>query len=216
MALQSPASQAVQIPGPSGLLQAIVEDPVSHSGDMTPPAIAIICHPHPLHGGTMNNKVVRALAWACSDLGAPTVRFNYRGVEQSQGSYDAGVGETDDALAVIDWVQTRWPGLPLWLSGFSFGGGVALRAALRRPTARLITVAPAAAREAPPAQLPACPWLLVQGDADEVIPASMVLAWAQSLSVQPEVKVLDGAGHFFHGRLVELRTLVGDWLSVQL
>jgi alpha/beta superfamily hydrolase len=216
MALPSPASQALQIPGPAGLLQAVVEEPINREDGIKPPAIAVICHPHPLHGGTMNNKVVRTLAWACSDLGAPTVRFNYRGVEESQGSYDAGIGETDDAVAVIDWAQTRWPGLPLWLSGFSFGGGVALRAALQRPTARLITVAPAAAREAAPAQLPQCPWLLVQGDADDVIPAPMVLSWVQSLSVQPEVKVLEGAGHFFHGRLVELRTLTRDWLNAPI
>jgi uncharacterized protein len=209
MAFQPPSQQLIQIPGPSGLLQAIVEEPVGTS----PPALAIICHPHPLHGGTMTNKVVQTLARACNECGAPTVRFNYRGVEGSQGSYDDGVGETEDALAAIDWAQSRWPGLPLWLAGFSFGGGVALRAAVRRTTTRLITVAPAAAREAPLAQVPDCPWLLVQGDADDVIPAPMVLAWAQSLSVRPEVKMLEGAGHFFHGRLVELRTLVRDWLS---
>jgi uncharacterized protein len=209
MVSPSPASQALQIPGPSGVLQAIVEEPVG----VTPSAIAIICHPHPLHGGTMNNKVVRTLAWACSDLGAPTVRFNYRGVEASEGSYDAGEGETDDAIAVIDWAQARWPDRPLWLSGFSFGGGVALRAALRRPTARLITVAPAIAREAPPAQLPECPWLVIQGDADELIPASMVLDWVKSLSVQPEVNVIAGASHFFHGKLVELRTVAREWLN---
>lgn len=211
MALQSPASQPLQIPGPSGLLQAIVEEPVG----LVPQALAIICHPHPLHGGTMNNKVVQTLARACNDCGAPAVRFNYRGVEGSEGSYDDGVGETEDALAVVAWAQSRYPGLPLWLAGFSFGGGVALRAALRIPATRLITVAPAAAREAPPTQVPNCPWLLLQGDADDVIPAPMVLAWVQSLPVQPQVKVLAGAGHFFHGRLVELRTLVSDWLSAQ-
>jgi len=209
MVRPSPVAQALQIPGPSGALQAIIEEPV----DMVAPAIAVICHPHPLHGGTMNNKVVRTLAWACSDLGAPTVRFNYRGVEDSAGKYDAGMGETDDAVAVIEWAHARWPGLPLWLSGFSFGGGVALRAAVRCPTARLITVAPAAAREAPPAQLPACPWLLVQGDADELIPAPMVLAWAQSLALKPDIKVMTGASHFFHGRLAELRALTSEWLG---
>jgi uncharacterized protein len=208
MALQSPSPQLLQIPGPSGLLQAIVEEP-----GVAPTALAIICHPHPLHGGTMTNKVVQTLARACNDCGAPAVRFNYRGVEGSEGSYDGGVGETEDALAVIDWAQLRWPGVPLWLAGFSFGGGVALRAAVRRSTTRLITVAPAAAREAIPVRVPDCPWLLIQGDADDVIPAPMVLAWAQALPVSPEVRVLEGAGHFFHGRLVELRTLVSDWLK---
>jgi alpha/beta superfamily hydrolase len=171
-------------------------------------AIAVVCHPHPQQGGTMTNKVVHTLARACNEVGVPTVRFNYRGVGNSEGSYDDGIGETDDALAVIDWARTRWPETPLWLAGFTFGGGVALRASVRMPIARLITVAPAAAREEAPPVLPDCPWLLVQGDADEVIPAAMVLAWAKSLSVTPDIRVLEGAGHFFHGRLIELRKVV--------
>lgn len=191
------------------MLQAIVEAPLG----APPPAIAVICHPHPLQGGTMTNKVVHTLARACNEVGAPTVRFNYRGVGNSEGSYDEGVGETDDALAVIDWARSRWPGIPLWLAGFSFGGGVALRASVRTRTARLITVAPAAARATVPENLPDCPWLLIQGDADEVLPAAMVLAWARSLKVSPEIHVLEGAGHFFHGRLIELREAVYDWLK---
>ncbi|MGE0114730.1 MAG: alpha/beta hydrolase [Steroidobacteraceae bacterium] len=201
--------QSIEIPGPCGGLQAIIEEPV----DVAPAAFAVICHPHPLQGGTMTNKVVHTLARACNECGVPTVRFNYRGVGHSAGSYADGIGETDDALAVIAWAHGRWPNLPLWLAGFSFGGGVALRAALRTSTARLITVAPAVAREAPPVKLPSCPWLLIQGDADEVIPASMVLDWAKALPVQPEIRVMPGAGHFFHGRLIELRELVRLWLQ---
>lgn len=209
MVFQPPAPQPVTIPGPIGTLQAIVEAPA----DVIPTAIAVVCHPHPLQGGTMTNKVVHTLARACNDCGVPTVRFNYRGVGDSVGSYDGGVGETDDALAVVDWARARWPGVPLWLAGFSFGGGVALRASVRTQTARLITVAPGSAREAPPLQLPECPWLLLQGDADEVIPAAMVLDWARVLPVTPTIHVLTGAGHFFHGRLIELREVVRDWLS---
>lgn len=209
MVFQPPAPQPVTIPGPTGALQAIVEAPNS----VAPAAIAVVCHPHPLQGGTMTNKVVHTLARACNECGVPTVRFNYRGVGDSAGSYDGGVGETDDALAVIDWARARWPDVPLWLAGFSFGGSVALRASVRTQTARLITVAPGAAREAPPMQLPQCPWLLLQGEADEVISATMVLDWARALPVTPTIHVLPGAGHFFHGRLIELREAVRDWLS---
>ncbi|MGD9843541.1 MAG: alpha/beta hydrolase [Steroidobacteraceae bacterium] len=209
MAYQPPLPQPVVIEGPSGVLQGIVEAP------LTPSAIAVICHPHPLHGGTMTNKVAHALARSCSECGMASVRFNYRGVGESAGSYDNGVGETDDALATVRWAQARWPGLAVNLAGFSFGGGVALRAALQIDCASLITVAPAVARDAPPTTLPTCPWLLVQGDADDVVPADTVLAWVNALATKPEVKVLAGAGHFFHGRLIELRELVRDWRLAQ-
>lgn len=209
MSFKPPTPEPIDIQGPCGTLQAIVEAPT----DIEPTAVAVICHPHPLQGGAMTNKVVHTLARACNECGAPSVRFNYRGVGSSAGSYDAGVGETDDALAIIQWARQRWPNVPVWLCGFSFGGGVALRAAQRSEVARLITVAPAAAREAAPVQLPRCPWLLVQGDADEVIPAEMVLTWARSLATPPQIEVLHGAGHFFHGRLIELRELVRTWLT---
>jgi len=207
MTVQLPPSQSIEIAGPCGVLEGLLETPAQ------PQAVAVICHPHPLHGGTMTNKVVHTLARTCNECGAAAVRFNYRGVGLSAGSYDSGVGETEDALAVIAWAQQRWPNLPLWLAGFSFGGGVALRAAVGSDAVRLITVAPAAAREAPPVQLPKCPWLVVQGDADELIPAEMVLSWANSLSVRPNIQVLAGASHFFHGRLMDLREVVRTWLT---
>jgi uncharacterized protein len=209
MTFQPPVPQPVSIPGPSGVLQGIVEEP----GNVPPAAIAVVCHPHPLQGGTMTNKVVHTLARACNEVGAPTVRFNYRGVGGSEGSYDDGVGETEDALAVIEWARARWPETPLWLAGFSFGGGVALRASVSTSTARLITVAPASARAGVTDNLPGCPWLLVQGDADDVVPAQMVLDWAKALRVSPDIRLLEGAGHFFHGRLIELREAVRDWLK---
>jgi alpha/beta superfamily hydrolase len=208
MAFQPPAPQAVEVIGPCGVLQGIVEQP----GD-SPRAVAVVCHPHPLQGGAMTNKVVHTLARSFNECNIASVRFNYRGVGASAGSYDAGVGETDDTLAVVHWAQLRWPDKPVYLAGFSFGGGVALRAALRMNCAGLITVAPAVARAAPPAHLPQCRWLLIQGDADEVIPAAMVMDWVQALQVKPELKVMAGAGHFFHGRLIELRELVRAWLQ---
>lgn len=207
MAYQPPVPEALMIPGPCGLLEAIVEAPAK------PIAIAVVCHPHPLHGGTMTNKVAHALARSCNECEMVSVRFNYRGVGQSAGSYDEGVGETQDALAVVRWAQNRWPGLPLFMAGFSFGGGIAFRTAVQTSCVGLVTVAPAIARDAPPKQLPSCPWLLIQGDADDVVPAATVTDWVQALTVKPEMNMLEGAGHFFHGRLIDLRQVVRDWLK---
>lgn len=205
--------QELRIPGPVGELQAIVEEPTG----TTPRAYAVLCHLHPLYGGTMTNKIVHTLARTFNECGVPTVRFNYRGVGESAGAYDNGIGETEDAMTVIQWGRERWPNAKLWLAGVSFGGAVALRAALRSENEieRLVMVAPAAAREAPPPKLPTCPWLIVQGDADDVIPLEMVSGWVDRLPTQPELKILPGVGHYFHGRLVELRSTVREWLEQQ-
>lgn len=209
MSYQPPVPEAVTIQGPCGDLEAIVESPSS------PVAIAVVCHPHPLHGGTMTNKVAHALARSCNECDMVSVRFNYRGVGQSAGTYDEGVGETQDALAVVHWAQQRWPGLPLYMAGFSFGGGVALRTAVQMPCVGLVTVAPAIARDPAPARLPSCPWLLIQGDADDVVPSSTVIDWVNALSVKPEMNIVEGAGHFFHGRLIDLRQVVREWVMRQ-
>lgn len=208
MSFVPPAPQALFIPGPAGVLQAIVEEPIA----TVVSNVAVLCHLHPLHGGTMTNKIVHTLARTFNEFGVPTVRFNYRGVGQSAGGYDAGVGETEDALAVIRWAQVRWPGVGLWLAGVSFGGGVALRAALHSNVSRLVMVAPAAAREPAPVALPSCPWLIVQGDADDVVPANIVSAWVNGMQPQPTLVVLPGVGHYFHGHLNELRACVREWL----
>lgn len=208
MTFRPPAPQSLTIPGPSGDLETILEAPQAQQG-----AVGIVCHPHPLHGGTMTNKVVHTLARTFNDCGATAVRFNYRGVGKSIGAYDEGRGETDDAVAVIDWALQRWPQAQIWLAGFSFGGGVAFRAALRSRVERLVTVAPAVAREDRITQIPACPWLLVQGDQDEVIETQMILDWVERLPRRPEVRLIDEASHFFHGRLPELREVVRNWLE---
>jgi len=202
-------TESVVIPGPVGKLEAVLEIPANARTDV----IGVICHPHPQFGGTMTNKVLYTLARAMHEHRVPTLRFNYRGVGGSEGQYDDGVGETDDALAAIDWMRARWPNAGLWLAGFSFGGGVALRASVRTDTARLVTIAPAAARQPAPAQLPTCPWLVVQGSADDVIPARMVLDWLLTLPINPDAELIEGAGHFFHGQLNELRQIVSKWLG---
>jgi hypothetical protein len=170
--------------------------------------VAVVCHPHPLHGGTLQNKVVHTLARAMQEAGAATVRFNFRGVGRSAGAYADGIGEADDALAVAAWARARWNCDALWLGGFSFGAAVALRAAATARPVRLVTVAPPVGRLiTQQIERPACPWLIVQGDADELVDCASVQRWARDYAPDaPELLVLEGAEHFFHGRLVELRS----------
>jgi alpha/beta superfamily hydrolase len=206
---QRPTLEMLSIPGPLGPLEAIVESPPDTSADN----VAVICHPHPVYGGTMTNKVVHVLAKACNELGLPAVRFNYRGVGKSAGTYDEGRGETQDALAALDWAQQRWPDAGLWLGGFSFGGAVAIRAAAQRNVQRLITIAPAIDRVAvDDVRLPECPWLIVQGDQDELVDPARVQSWVASITATPDLVVLPGVEHFFHGRMNDLRTAVLDWV----
>jgi uncharacterized protein len=204
-----PRAERLTLAGPAGGLEALIETPVSETQVTAPAAFGVICHPHPLYGGTLDNKVVWTLARAFQQLGAPTIRFNFRGVGASTGSHDAGRGETADALAVIAWGRQRWPQAELWLAGFSFGAVVAVRAAGEARPARLVAVAPGINKtDVSDAAPPECPWLIVQGDADDVVPPDVVIDWARRLSPAPELTVLPGAGHFFHGRINELRDTV--------
>jgi uncharacterized protein len=202
-----PHAERLLLAGPTGALEALIETPAGL--DTPPAALGVICHPHPLYGGTMDNKVVWTLARAFQELAAPTIRFNFRGVGASVGVHDEGPGEIADALAVIAYGRERWRQAELWLAGFSFGGVVAIRAAAASHPTRLVTVAPGITRlEVGDAPTPDCPWLIVQGDADEVVPPEAVIAWARRLSPAPQLTVLPGAGHFFHGRINELRDIV--------
>jgi len=154
----------------------------------------------------MINKVVHTLARTLQEQGLPTVRFNFRGVGQSEGQYDEGRGESLDALAVIAWGRARWPEAPLTLAGFSFGAMVALLAAPAAKPARLITVAPAVTHvQFASVEQPSCPWLIIQGQADEVVDYRDVAAFAQRFSPAPVLRLLPGVDHFFNGRLAELR-----------
>jgi alpha/beta superfamily hydrolase len=194
------------IQGPAGALEAIAEDP-----EVAGSSYAVVCHPHPLFGGTMDNKVVTTVARALQETGISTVRFNFRGVGASTGAYDQGVGETADADAVAAWGAERWPGRDLVIAGFSFGAYVALRLAQQRLPRHLITIAPALELfDAFGMAVPRCPWLVVQGDADDVVDAAAVVDWVKGLDPKPRLVVLPGVGHFFHGRLRELRDAVVD------
>jgi len=194
-------AEKLAIDGPAGNLEAILEDPGGQSG-----AVAVVCHPHPLHGGTMQNKVVHTLARTFNRLGVPALRFNFRGVGASGGGYDSGDGERRDAEAVLDYAQTRFPGRAIWLAGFSFGARVALSVASARPVDLLVTVAPPVGRmDMGGLRQPACRWLILQGDQDELVEADLVVEWLNSLEPGPELVMFQGADHFFHGRLVEMR-----------
>ncbi len=209
--MKVPRPQRALLPGPAGQLEALVSEPL----DRKSPAgyFAVVCHPHPLYGGTFDNKVVYTLARAFEECGAPTIRFNFRGVGSSAGDYDGGRGETEDALAAVAYGRARWSGAGLWLAGFSFGGAVAVRAAERAEPGKLVLVAPGVTKMAMDGvPSPRCPWLLVQGDADEVIEPQEVLQWAQRQSVPALIRRFPDAGHFFHGRLQELRAAVVQFM----
>ncbi len=188
--------------GPAGRLQVVTSTPKLDVENIT----AIICHPHPVYGGTLKNKVVTTLNRAFKEMGIRTVRFNFRGVAKSEGEYDHAVGEVDDLYAVLRWVQQVRPHDQIWLAGFSFGTYIATKVATQIVPAQLVCVAPAV-EHFDFANLPpiTCPLLVVQGDADEVVPPKLVYDWVASLSPKPTLIRLAGASHFFHGRLLELR-----------
>jgi alpha/beta superfamily hydrolase len=194
-------TRRVLIPGPAGAIECAIDEPAEAVR-----GVAVVCHPHPLHGGTMDNKVAQTLARAFVQLGCRAVRFNFRGVGGSEGSFDEGRGETDDMLAVI--AAHRDATLPLRLAGFSFGGYVAARAAQQLPddakAASLVLVGPSTQKQ----QVPPVPegTLVIHGEADDVVPLSATLDWARPQALP--VVVVPGAGHFFHGQLTLLKNLV--------
>jgi len=187
--------------------------------DPTPPVrgTAVICHPHPLHGGTMHNKVVTILERSLRELGLACVRFNFRGVGQSAGVHDEGRGEVEDLAAVVDWARRASPGDALWLAGFSFGSYVALAAARRVGADALVSIAPPVGRwDFDSIELPDCPWLVVQGEEDEVVDPAAVFAWVESLSKQPHLVRMPETSHFFHRRLMDLRGVIRNAMRTHL
>lgn len=208
---RSVATVGVEIPGSAGTLEAALDT----VGEV-PAAVAVVCHPHPLEQGTMQNKVTTTLARAFAHLGAVAVRFNFRGVGRSAGTHADGRGERDDVLAVARWCRQRWPGLGVYLGGFSFGAAVALDAAAAVDPCGLVTVAPPVARLPADFAAPHCPWLLVHGAVDDVVPAAPVVAWAEALPTPPKVVLLDGVGHFFHGQLRVLADTVTGFFENDL
>ena len=204
-----PATPATfALAGPAGVLEVACAPPdaAARAG------VAVICHPHPQHGGTMHNKVVTMLARSLGELGLPTVRFNFRGVGASAGEYADGIGERDDLAAVVAWARRVRPDAVLWLAGFSFGSYVALTASAALAPAQLILVAPPVGRWDFANAAPPCPLLIVQGEEDEVVDAPAVFAWAGALDPVPELVRMPATGHFFHRRLMDLRGAVKNAL----
>jgi alpha/beta superfamily hydrolase len=200
--------------GPAGLLECAVDVPEPAEER---PATIIICHPHPEHGGTMHNKVVTILERSMRELGLRTVRFNFRGVSLSEGAHDDGYGETDDLFAVAEWVRRTRPDDSLWLGGFSFGAYVSTRAALNLDVGQLISIAPPVDHypfDALPH--PECPWLIIQGDEDEIVDIDVVSNWAHSLKPPPDLVVMKDADHFFHRRIMDLRGLLKNGVRENL
>lgn len=194
--------------GPSGTLELVVALPTDYQSGQP---VAVVCHPHPLHGGSMGNKVVHMLSKTLVELGLPCVRFNFRGVGRSEGQFDDGNGETDDLLAVINWVNQQFPGAPLCLAGFSFGAFVALRACQRTTVARLLLAAPPVDMyDFGGLTLPTAISLVIQGGQDEVVNADAVRSWLKKNGAISQLIWLDDAGHFFHGRLNQLRAALKD------
>jgi len=205
-----PNSEKLFIAGPVGRLEAVLEKPAEEA----PVGTAVVCHPHPQHGGTMHNKVAHTLARSFVNLGFAVLRFNFRGTEQSDGHFDEGIGELDDALAAIEWMRAHESNGPLWLAGFSFGAAIAVRAAVGNEVDGLISVAPAVSRFAAGlTSQPECPWLVIQGDEDELVSVDETLDWMNSLEPGPELQIMNGAEHFFHGRLVDLRHAVTGFVQ---
>lgn len=175
-----------------------------------PKGLAVICHPHSLHGGSMNNKVVTTLERAFGLAGWQTICFNFRSVGRSEGEYDEGRGEQEDLAAVVNFARGMFGDLPLALAGFSFGSFVAFKQANELQAVVLLTIAP-------PVNIydftehnlqPGLVWSLIQGGQDEVVPAHKVVNWTRGLEKRPDVYWREDASHFFHGELIWLRNLV--------
>lgn len=193
--------KTIFIEGHAGPIETVIEIPSQPFHQ-----VAIICHPHPLYGGSLHNKVVHTLAKTFQELTIATVKFNFRGVGKSAGSYASGEGEADDFICVLEWVKKEYPNHSLWLAGFSFGAYIALKAALHYPIEQLILVAPSVEHfPVTTLPLPSCSLIVVQGDADEIVPPQMVFDWVKTLSPVPTLIHMENASHFFHGRLRELK-----------
>ncbi|HEY0335031.1 MAG TPA: alpha/beta fold hydrolase [Stenotrophomonas sp.] len=197
-------SGTLLLDGPAGALDVSIDLP--EAAEAAVPVVAIVCHPLSTEGGTMHNKVVTMTARALRELGITVVRFNFRGVGASAGTFDQGEGEQGDLRAVAAWVRAQRPASQLWLAGFSFGAFVSLRMAGELQPAAVVSIAPPVERDwnfegvQPPAQ-----WLVIQGDEDEVVDAQAVYRWVATMPDPPVLVRMPDTSHFFHRKLIDLR-----------
>ena len=198
------------IEGPAGKLEGLLKEP---DGAIT--RAAIVCHPHPLFGGTMHNKVVYRIAKALEGAGFAVLRFNFRGAGRSQGNHANGVGEQDDLRAAIQFIEGRYPDAELWVAGFSFGASVVLRAACEDDRIHGLVVAgtPVSTQDFSDVKVCAKPKLFVQGARDQFGAVTDLEQWIATLSEPKVLRVIEGAGHFFEGRLEELSQAVSGFIQ---
>jgi alpha/beta superfamily hydrolase len=196
-----PASERVLVEGAAGAIETVVDFP-----EQTPRGIALVAHPHPLFGGSLDNKVAQTLARVFYEMGYAALRPNFRGVGASAGVHDEGRGETDDLLKVLDYARTRFGDLPVALAGFSFGAYVQTRVAKLAAPERMVLVGTSVSRSSPET-VPANT-ILIHGELDETVPLAEVMAWA--LPQELPVVVIPGADHFFHRRLHIIRNIVSS------
>lgn len=191
--------ESLQLPGPVGELEVVINRPAQ-----TARGIALVAHPHPLYGGTLDNKVVQTLANSFVDLDCVALRMNFRGVGKSAGQHDRGIGETEDMLTLAAYARREFGALPLFLAGFSFGCYVQTRVLQQLPAQQLVLIAPAVGRfevGTVPANT-----LVIHGEVDETVPLAAVFDWARPQNLP--VVVIPGADHFFHKRLQLIRNLI--------
>lgn len=204
--------------GPEGR----IESRYNHNDDKNAPA-ALILHPHPLHGGTMNNKVVYHTYHTFVDQGFSTLRFNFRGVGRSQGKFDSGVGELCDAATALDWLQLQNPNAStFWIAGFSFGAWIALQLLMRRPEIENFIAISPPTNKYDFSFLAPCPspGLVIQGDQDSIVSVDSVSSFSEKLSKQKnmelEYKIVPKADHFFRNNLDEMKTAIDEYISLKM
>jgi uncharacterized protein len=214
------ADATLLLPGPTGPLELAVDHPDADTHALA--VVCIVCHPLPTEGGTMHNKVVTMAARSLRELGLTTIRFNFRGTGKSIGSFDHGLGELDDLRAVAAWVRRQRPDASLWLCGFSFGAYVSLRGAAELQPAVLISIAPPAGRwDFDSIATPMMPWLVVQGEDDEIVTPQAVYDWLAQVAAdrpgtEPSLVRMPDTTHFFHRKLMDLRGAIKHWARSHL
>lgn len=201
--------RSLLIAGPTGLLEMCISIPKDSQG-----FTMIICHPHSLQGGTMNNKVVTTVEKACLELGCKVIRFNFRGVGQSEGVYDDGQGEVQDVSTIIDWAQNHFLSDRIFLVGFSFGSFVAYQASLSHSISGLCLIAPPIHHYEYPSSIPPCAWSVIIGDKDELVPLDAVIEWLKTKPNQNyQFQIFKDTTHFFHGKLIELKDYIQSYFG---
>ena len=197
------------IDGPAGRLEVLLDIPAA-----SPRAVAVLAHPHPQHGGTMHNKVVYRSAKTLSQIGCATLRFNFRGVGNSDGLYDEGRGEADDFRAAIEWMHGRYPDLNIWSAGFSFGAWIALTVGVADPRVSLLLgIAPPTNYDFTDFRRSTTPKFLIHGEADELFPLQDIWQLYGDLEEPKELVVIDAADHLFDGKVSEVGDAIEDLLG---